>query len=354
MWSYVARRLVYFVPVYLAIILMVMAMLRVQDPVYAYLGKAVTEREIELKRQEFGLDRPFIVQYADFVTDVFTFDLSERSWEQQRPVGAMIAAAIPPTLFITVPALVLTAAISIAIGLVCSYTRGRFLDRTLIFAAVLGMSISYLVYIIMGQYFGAYWLPAETGVDIFAVEGYEPVIALEEARAPIAELGDAQELPPAADGNPEWWNPTDWKLSPANWVRFCLLPVLINVIVAMGYDTRFYRTVMVEESSRDYITTAKAKGAGTGKILFVHMLKNAMIPIITRVMITLPFLIIGSVLMEMYFSIPGMGRTMITAIYAKDFPVVQATAAIFAGVVILTVILTDVLYALVDPRVRLQ
>jgi peptide/nickel transport system permease protein len=122
----------------------------------------------------------------------------------------------------------------------------------------------------------------------------------------------------------------------------------------MGYDTRFYRAVMVEESARDYITTARAKGATKRKIMFVHMLKNAMIPIITRIMITLPFLVMGSLLLEVYFNIPGMGRALYDSITVNDFPVTQTLVAIFAGIFILSVILTDVLYALVDPRVRLS
>jgi len=328
MWSYIARRLLYFIPVYFGIILLVMAMLRVQDPVYAYLGKNATQEMYLAQKAEFGLDRHFFVQYGDFIWNLITFDFSERSWEQKRPVGEMIANAVTPTLLITVPSLVFTALISISIGLVCSFYRGRWVDRGLMIGAVLGMSVSYLVYIIIGQYFGAFWLPEATGVEVFAVAGYQPVIGVGGEEGFIFE--------------------------PGAWVKYCMLPVIIGVIVAMGYDTRFYRAVMVEESGRDYITTALAKGATKRKIMFVHMLKNAMIPIITRVMITLPFLITGSVLVEMYFNIPGMGRALITAIYAKDFPVVQAVAALFALAVILTVILTDVLYALVDPRVRLS
>jgi len=128
-------------------------------------------------------------------------------------------------------------------------------------------------------------------------------------------------------------------------VQTCALPI---------YDTRFYRSVMVEESGRDYIVTAIAKGATRRKVMFAHMLKNAMIPIITRVMVSLPFLITGSILLEVFFNIPGMGRTLITAITAKDFPVVEYMSALFATIVILTVIVTDVLYAVADPRVRLQ
>jgi peptide/nickel transport system permease protein len=330
MYSYILRRLLYNIPVYLGIIFLVMTALRVQDPVYAFLGKNASKEQYEQFQQSFGLDKPFLEQYVLFLKRIVTLDFTERSWEQQRPVGEIISASLPPTLMITVPSLVLTAAISIIIGLICAFRRGRPVDRGLMVLAVLGMSISYLVYIIIGQYFGAFWLTQQTGRVIFKVDGYDQ------------NLSSAQ-----------FWlmNPT---VAAQSWITYCALPVMIGVIVAMGYDTRFYRAVMVEETTRDYITTARAKGAPDRKIMFVHMLKNAMIPIITRVMITLPFLIEGSILVEMYFGIPGMGRTLITAINAKDFPIVQSVTAVFAGVVIITVILTDVLYALVDPRVRLR
>ena len=139
-----------------------------------------------------------------------------------------------------------------------------------------------------------------------------------------------------------------------NWFHYILLPVMISVIVAMGYDTRFYRAVMVEETGRDYIVTARSKGATRRKIMFVHMLRNALIPIVTRIMITLPFLITGSILLEMYFGIPGMGKKLITAINEKDLPIIESFTALFAGIFILSNILTDVLYAIVDPRVRLS
>ena len=330
MWSYVARRLLYNIPVYLGIILLVMLALRVNDPVTAFLGKNATEESIEAITRDFGLDRPFIVQYVDRVWSIVTLDFSDTSWEQKRPVGEMITTAVPATAMITVPGLILTAAVSILIGLVCSFFRGRWIDKTLMLLAVLGMSISFLVYIIVGQYFFGYRIGGEDGILPFDIEGYD---------VRLSTLGFWLGSPMEAVGT---------------WVQFCGLPVLISVIVAMGYDTRFYRAVMVEETGKDYITTARAKGANSTKIMFVHMLKNAMIPIITRIMISLPFLIVGSILLEMFFSIPGMGRTLITAIVAKDFPVVEYMSALFAAVVILTVILTDVLYAVVDPRVRLS
>jgi peptide/nickel transport system permease protein len=323
MWAYVLRKLLYNIPVYLGIVLLVMVALRVNDPVGAYLGKNPSPESIKALRTEMKLDRPFVVQYANFLFRVVTLDFSERSWEQKRPVGDMLRASVVPSLAITVPALVMTTLSAISIGLLVSYFRGRLTDRLLMFAAVIGMSISFLVYIILGQYFGAYWLREEQGVDLFAIQGYEPIFGDEGFR-------------------------------PGNWAYYCLLPVIISVIVAIGYDTRFYRAVMVEETGRDYIVTAMAKGASKPKVMFVHMLKNAMIPIITHVMITFPFLITGSILLETFFNIPGMGRTLITAIASKDFPVIQAFTAVFAAVFIASNILTDVLYALVDPRVRLS
>lgn len=314
MWAYIFRKLIYNVPVYLTIVLLVMAALRVHDPVYSYLGKNAKPEDIVKYRELVGLDQPFLVQYTRFLT---TFDLGTESWDQRgRTVGEILRTSVGPSLAITVPALVLTTLISICVGIISSYYRGRLVDRTLVVMAVLGMSVSFLVYIILGQYFGAYVLNRSLGRELFAIEGYEPGLA--------------------------------------NWAHYCLLPVLISVIVGMGYDTRYYRAVMVEESQRDYIVTALAKGASKRKVMFVHMLKNAMIPIVTRVAISLPFLIMGSILLESFFGIPGMGRTLIAAVRVKDFPVVQAFTAIFALVYIFTIILTDVLYALFDPRVRLS
>ena len=331
MWAYIVRRVLYNIPVYLGILLFVMLALRVNDPVYAYLGKNADQQQIEQKRINMGLDRNFAVQYFSFVGKLVTLDFTARSWEQEREVSDIIANAVPATTMITVPSLVLTATVSITIGLICSFYRGQRIDQLLMILAVLGMSISFLVYIIIGQYVGGSVLGAKSmGVLPFEVEGYD-------TRLSTAKF---------------------WLGSPidaiSSWLKFCGLPVLISVVVAMGYDTRFYRAVMVEETGRDYIVTARAKGATNRKIMFVHMLKNAMIPIITRVMISLPFLIVGSILLEVYFGIPGMGRALITAINAKDFPVVEYMSALFAAVVIGTVILTDVLYAVVDPRVRLS
>ncbi len=325
MWTYIVRRTLYNIPVFLSIIFVVMLALRVNDPVSAQLGKNATQEQIDLLTEEYGLDEPFVVQYGKFIGKLFTLKFDERSWDQGFPVGEMILNAIPPSMAVTIPTLTITATIAICVGLISAFFRGRAIDRSLMFIAVIGMSISVLVYIIIGQYWGAY-LPSTK------VDGWPFEISVD-----------------ASAGSSAWFF-----FHPANWVSYCMLPVMINVTVALGYDTRFYRAVMVEESQRDYIRTARAKGASTRRVMFVHMLKNAMIPIITRIMISLPFVITGSILIEVYFGIPGMGRTLINAINAKDFPVIQTFTALFAALFIASNILTDVLYALADPRVRLS
>jgi peptide/nickel transport system permease protein len=317
MWSYTARKLLYNIPVYLGIVLLLMLALRVNDPAYAFLGKNASPEDLLAIREKLGLDRHFLVQYLALLKSVFTLDLEIYSWANEGiTVGRMLRESILPSLSITVPALILTSTISICVALISAYFRGRPVDKLLMLFAVIGMSISFLVYIVFGQYWGAYLLTRESGLSVFAIGGYETGVA--------------------------------------NWPYYCLLPVLISTIVAMGYDTRFYRAVMVEESGRDYIVTATAKGASKRKVMFVHMLKNAMIPIITRIMTTLPFLIMGSLLLEVYFNIPGMGRVLYKAIQEQDFPVIQVFVAFFAALFIVSNILTDVLYALVDPRVRLS
>ena len=317
MWAFIIRRILYNIPVFLAIVFLIMSLLRLRDPVPGLLGKNATPDQIASLEEELGLDRPLLVQYCELLQQVIQLDFSQQMWTQPgMTVGEQLRKAVIPSLSLTLPALFLTSLISITIGMISAFSRGTFLDKGLVFSAVLGMSISFLVYIIFGQYLGSYQLGRLLGNPLFSIHGYEP----------------------------------GW----VNWPYYLLLPVLISVIVAMGYDTRFYRAVMVEEIGKDYITTARAKGATKGKIMFVHMLRNAMIPIITRIMITLPFLVTGSILLETFFGIPGMGNVLLTAINNNDFPVIEVFSSIFAALFIMSIIATDVLYAIFDPRVRLQ
>ncbi len=315
MWQYVVRKLLWNIPVYLGILLVVMVALRVNDPVWARLGKNATQEQYEQTKEDLGLHESFLRQYGRLLNG---FDLDRYSWDKHgRTVRQELSQAVWPSLAIAGPALVLTTLVALLTALLAAFRRGRPLDRWLMAGAVVGMSISYVVYVILGQYFGAYKLNEWVGREIFAIQGYDR-------------------------SQPLWW------------VQYCLLPVLINAALAVGYDARFYRAVIVEESTRDHVRTARAKGLSERRVWLKHVLRNAMISVITHVMITLPFLVAGQIVIEVYFGIPGMGSTLITAILGKDFPIVQGFTAVFAALFIVTNIATDVLYAVVDPRVRLQ
>lgn len=291
-------------------------------------------------------------QYFAALKRIVTLRFDQKSWSvESQSVGDIISTSIVPSLSVTLPVLILTTLISTSLGLLASFNRGKPLDRGVMFLAVLGMSISYLVYVIVGQYFGAQWPRLAFDFEFFAVSGYEPVLPM---------WSDVQlQLQDKGIEDPGFFRTLwGWIASVpgaiSGWPKYCLLPVIIGVIVAMGYDTRFYRAVMVEECNKDYIRTARAKGASNRRVMYRHMLRNALIPIITRVMISLPFIIMGSLLVEIYFRIPGMGQQLFTAITNKDFPVVEAITALLAAIFIFTIILTDVLYAVVDPRVTLK
>lgn len=311
MWIYIARRLFYGVLILLGVTAIIFVVLSVfgGDPVLAYLGKSATEAEISAMRNELGLDRPLLVQYLDYLGQLATGDFGT-SWQTRQPVGELIRAGAGPSLGFTVPALLATTFLALCVGLGAALFRGRALDRGLMAIAVMGMSISFLVYIVVFQYLFAYVWP------LFHIHGYE-------------------------GGFLERW-------------QYIGLPIVIMVIVGLGYESRFYRSVFVEEIARDHVTTAYAKGAGRTRVLFFHVLKNALIPIITRVMISVPFLVTGSLLIEAFFGIPGLGNALLTAIDTADFPVIRALTALIAVIFVLSTIANDILYALVDPRVRLE
>lgn len=205
MWVYILRKLLYNVPVYIAALLLMFVALRVNNPVYAYLGKQPSPEQIEQLTEQMGLNDPLPVQFGKYLGRVFTLDFSENSWAKRgEPVREIIVSAILPSLSITVPALLLSTSIGVCVALISAYYRGRSADRILVILAVIGMSVSFLVYIIFGQFFGAFYPQyLDSPAQPFAIEGYEPWIGGEDGFAP------------------------------QNWVRYCLLPVLISVIVTM-------------------------------------------------------------------------------------------------------------------------
>lgn len=310
MTVYVLRRLLYGVPILLGITLVTFALFHVVggDPALARAGKHANPARIAEIQRELGTDRPLATQYLEFLGQALTFDFG-RSWATRRPVGDMLLEGVGPSLSLAVPAFAIETVLALTLALFCAFYRGSFIDRAIVVMAVAGISVPSLAYIIFGQYFLAYeW-------SLFPIFGWEP-----------------------------------W---PGGLV-FLALPGLIWVLLNVGSEVRFYRAVVLEEIQQDYVRTAAAKGLPTRGILFRHVLKNSLIPVITRVVITVPFLILGSLLLEMFFGIPGLGSMTVDAINSSDFPVVKAFVVVGSVLYVLFSILTDVLYAVVDPRVRLS
>lgn len=249
-------------------------------------------------------DQPWKSQWSHYLGQLIRLDLG-RSHAVNRAVTDLLREGIGPTLMLATPILIGETLISVALALGCAYYRNRLFDRLTLFVCVLLMSINYLVWIVAGQYWLAYRLA------LFPVWGFE-----------------------------------SWS--------YLLLPVIIGILYGLGPNVRFYRAVMLEEMHKDYVRTARAKGVGTTGILFKHVLKNAMIPVITNVVLSLPFLYTGSLLLETFFGIPGLGYLSVNAINSSDVDVVRAVVLIGSLLYLVANLLADLAYAWVDPRVKLS
>lgn len=311
MRAYVFRRLLHGIPIVLGVTLATFLLFHVfgGDPVVAFLGKHASPRDIDAFHHEYGFDRPLYMQYLRSLGQVVTLDFG-RSFVTREPVLDMLLSRAGPSLSLTAPALLMTTVLAVSLSLLSALVRGGALDRALLILTVLGMSVSFLVYIVVGQYlFAFHW-------RLFHIHGYQ-------------------------GGLVERW-------------PYLALPILILIIIGVSYDARFYRSVILEEIDRDYVMTARAKGASRARVLFVHVLGNAMVPVVTRVMISVPFLVTGSLLLESFFGIPGLGNMLLDAIDHADFPVIKAYTLLVSILFVLTNILTDIFYAVADPRVRLS
>ncbi len=310
MIAYIIRRLLYMIPIILGVALLIFCLFTFfgDDPVRVALGQHASPDAIANLQHLWGLDKPIYLQFIDFLKQIVTFDYGV-SFSTGQKLSDMFMEGAFVSLSLTAPPFVFGIFISISIALILAYYRDSFIDHMARFIIIMSMSISYLVYIISLQYVLAYEL------DLFPIMGYEP--GLES-------------------------------------ITYLFLPWLIIVIVALGPNTRIFRTLFLEETSADYVRTARAKGAGEARVLFKHVLKNALIPIITNTVVAIPFLILGAFLMERFFSIPGIGAMIITAINEGDFPVLKGMTMIIAIMYSFFNLLTDVLYSFVDPRVKLS
>ena len=312
MSSYLRRRLWQFVPTLLGVVLLVFFLFNWVggDPAYVLAGKISSAEQIENIRRQLGVDQPYTVQLWIFVKQILTADFGA-SWSTNEAVSHIMATRLGPSLTVLIPLLIISTVVAIGLALGVAYVRGSLTDRAVMIVCTVGLSISILVYIIVFQYFFAYKL------------GWFPV---------------------------QGWGDSFWQ----NLVVYASLPILIGLVVTIAPDLRLFRTFVLDEINQDYVRTARAKGLSENKIMWVHVLRNASIPIITHVMAALPGLLIGSFLIERFFSIPGIGREVILAVERSDFPVIKAITVYVAVATMIFTLLADLMYKAVDPRVQLK
>lgn len=311
MIKYIIRRVLYMIPILLGVTLLTFVLFTFVggNPALTKAGKhATAERVAEIER-ELGLDKPLHEQYFNFLKQVVTFDYG-RSWASHQSISTMIADGIGPTLSLTLPAFALIVILSVTIAMLLAYYRGGVLDRTVMVICLGAMSLSSLVYILYMQYGLAYL------AGLFPISGWDD-----------------------------------------SWIgrwEYVALPMLIFVAFSLGANVLFYRTVFLDEMYQDYVRTARAKGLNPQKVLFKHVLRNALIPIITMVVLEMPFLILGSLLLESFFGIPGLGGLVVGAINNADFPVIKAVTVMGAILYMVFQLISDILYAVVDPKIQLR
>lgn len=312
MTSYLIRRIWQMIPTLLGVILLIFSLFHFfgGDPAEIMAGMSATPEQIASIRTQLGLDRPVWEQIWIFVQQIFTFDWG-KSWATNEAISNLFATRLPATLTIMIPILVLEVVLAIVAGLAVAYVRGSLTDRAIMVVTTVALSISFLVYIIVGQYFFGFVL------------GWAPV---------------------------QGWSNSVW----TNLAVYAPLPVFLAVLVSLAPQTRLYRSFFLDEIGQDYVRTARAKGVGENTIMFKHVLRNAMIPILTNVATILPGVFIGSFLIEVFFSIPGLGREVYLAVNRSDYPVIQAVTVYLAALTMVINLATDVLYKFVDPRVTLK
>ncbi|MBV8633813.1 MAG: ABC transporter permease [Burkholderiaceae bacterium] len=312
MTAYIVRRLWQMVPTMAGVIVMVFILFNWVggDPAYILAGKMSNPGQIATIRHQLGIDQPYYVQLWIFLKQIVTFDFGA-SWSTGESVAHILTTRIGPSLMVMLPMTILETLIAIALALGVAFVRGSLADRAVMVACTIGMSISILVYMIVFQY----WLAFKWGW--FPVQGW-------------------------GDGFSE------------NLFRYAPLPILIGLVVSVAPTLRLFRTFVLDEVGQDYVRTARAKGLSERRLVWVHVLRNAAIPIITYVMANLPGLLIGVFLLENFFSVPGIGREVIAAVDRSDFPVVKAVTVYVAAATMIFNLLADLLYKAADPRVQLR
>ncbi len=325
MLAYIIRRLAYALPILLGVNLLTFAlffMVNTPDQMArVQLGdKHVSAEAIEQWKAQRGYDKPLFINTAEnsegLLTDTIFFEKSARLFvfdfgksDEGRVIGADISERMWPSLAVALPTFIIGISVNIVFALFVVMFRASVFDTAAMVLCVVLLSISGVFYILAGQYFFAkLW-------HLVPISGY---------------------------------------LGGTDAIRFLILPVIIGVVAGIGGGTRLYRTLFLEEANKDYVRTARAKGVSETAVLFRHILPNGLIPILTSVVVVIPSLFMGSLLIESFFGIPGLGSYTLDAIQAQDFAIVRSMVFLGSVLYILGLILTDISYTLVDPRVRLS
>ena len=312
MAAYLIRRLWQMIPTLLGVVLLVFFLFKAfgGDPAEVLGGLNASKEQIDAIRQQLGLNEPVWYQLWLFVKQIVTFDWGT-SWATNEAVSNLFATRLPATLTVMVPLLVLEVTLALPIAMWVAYRRGSLTDRALTVITTVALSISFLVYVIVGQYVFGFQL------------GWFPV---------------------------QGWSDSVW----TNLTTYVPLPVFLALLVGLAPQTRLYRSFFLDELGQDYVRTARAKGMVERTVLFRHVLRNALIPILTNIGLLLPGIFVGSFLIEVFFSIPGIGREVLLAVNRSDFPVIQAVTIYLAVLTMVINLATDVAYKIADPRVVLK
>ncbi len=312
MTAYVIRRVWQMIPTILGVILLIFILFNWVggDPAQVLAGKISNPDQIANIRKQLGVDQPYWYQLWVFVKQVFTFDFG-RSWSTNEEVSHILLTRVGPTLTVMLPVLAITTSLAVVFAIMVAYVRGSLTDRAIMIVCTVAMSVSFLVYIIVFQWLFGFIL------------GWFPV---------------------------QGWSESFWK----NLGYYAPLPILLAVFVGLAPELRLYRSFFLDEINQDYVRTARAKGVPERMVMMKHVLRNAMIPILTNLAIYLPGVFIGSFLLEVFFSIPGLGREVVTAVNRSDFPVIKAVTVYLAVFTMVINLLVDVMYKFVDPRVSFK
>lgn len=281
------------------------------DQTYNLLGKNASAEQIREIRHQLGYDRSFLRRYGEYLEELFTLRLGASN-SSGEAVRDMLLRTLPVTLALVIPGFVLGNLLGVALGLLAVWYRYHWIDRFISGASIAGMSISFLIIIIMLQVL----LCTPYGLNLFPAHG---------------------------------WQVLDF----SSYLRYVTVPSLSLVLITLGYNTRFFRAVFLEESGREHIRTARAFGASPAQLMGRHVLKNSLPPLLTRVMFSIPLVIVsGSLLLETYFGIPGIGKITFDAISNGDQPVLKAVVGLTAVMFVVAQLLADMCNRLVDPRVK--